>query len=160
MICEGAFSWLGNFCAADILKKDGNCYSLYEVKNSTALKKEFLLDLAFQRMIIQKCDIPVGDCFLILNGNKIDEENAKGAGQVSVERVNRIEKDGFCFDIFCVTKQVCLLQKQAEKKLFPLGKIKRKDAPMPTISMGEQCQSPYPCWYVDFCKNCENAKNN
>jgi hypothetical protein len=41
-----------------------------------------------------------------------------------------------------------------------IGKIKRKDAPMPTVSMGEQCQSPYPCWYVDFCKNCENAKNN
>lgn len=36
IVCEAAFSWYGNYCAVDILKKDGDGYALYEVKNSSA----------------------------------------------------------------------------------------------------------------------------
>ena len=32
VICEAAFSWYGNYCAADILKKTPTGYELYEVK--------------------------------------------------------------------------------------------------------------------------------
>ena len=34
VICEGAFTWYGNFCAADILRREGEGYILYEVKNA------------------------------------------------------------------------------------------------------------------------------
>ena len=151
VICEGAFSWLGNFCAADILRKTQDRYDLYEVKNSAYIKREFLLDLAFQSAILKKCGVNVGQTFLILNGEKVDElyrENEKARGQVCVER---IEKDGLRFDIFPVFEQVRLLERNVYTRLFELGKIKKKDAPMPNISVGEHCENPYPCWYFEHC---------
>ena len=163
VICEGAFSWLGNFCATDILKKDGDFYSLYEVKDSAFIKKEFLLDLAFQRMLLKKCNVKISDAFLVLNGEKYEQENEKQGGQGCVERKIRIQKDGCVFDIFCVSEQVYPLEKIVERNLFPFGKIKRKDAPMPQKQMGEHCYSPYPCWYLHYCeKVCvqENIQNN
>lgn len=150
VICEGAFSWFGNFCATDILKKDGDCYCLYEVKNSAFLKREFLLDLAFQCLILKKCGVKIKDCFLVLNGEKMEAENPKREGQVCVER---IKKENCTFEIFCVNKQVKALERIVNDRLFPLGKIKKKDAPTPCVAMGEQCEKPYECWYIQYCKN-------
>ena len=151
IICEGAFSWLGNFCAADILRKRQNQYDLYEVKNSAFVKQEFLLDLAFQSAILKKCGVNVGKTFLILNGDKVDENalaNNKQGGQVCVERIKR---DGLTFAIYPVFDKVRILERNVYTRLFELGKIKKKDALMPNISVGEQCESPYLCWYFHHC---------
>lgn len=59
VICEAAFTWYGNFCAADILRKEGAGYALYEVKNSYSARKEFVTDLGFQRFLLRKCGVPV-----------------------------------------------------------------------------------------------------
>ena len=160
IICEGAFSWLGNFCAADILRKRQNKYDLYEVKNSALIKQEFLLDLAFQTAILKKCGVNVGETFLILNGDKVDEntlKNSEQGGQVCVER---IKKDGITFAIFCVSDKVRVLEKNLYTRLFELGKIKKKDAPMPDILVGAQCETPYLCWYFEHCHGaCGQAKS-
>ena len=34
-ICEASFSWDGNYCAVDILHRQGDGYAIYEVKSST-----------------------------------------------------------------------------------------------------------------------------
>ena len=31
------------------------------------------------------------------------------------------------------------------------GKLKKQDEE-PLVEMGEQCNSPYECWYCEFCK--------
>ena len=41
-ICEAAFSYQGNYCAVDILRKVKGGYSIYEVKSSTAVKQEYI----------------------------------------------------------------------------------------------------------------------
>lgn len=174
VVCEGAFSWYGNFCAADILKKDGAGYAIYEVKNTPYIRKEFLLDLAFQRLIIQNCGVKLSKSFLILNGKtpnpqeSTGEQNAKNspresastgetpngdflkcAGQV---RAEFIEKDGEIYKIVDVSLELPVYEKVVRDKIFPLGKIKKKDAPIPSVTIGEHCYSPYPCWYLAHCQ--------
>jgi hypothetical protein len=148
VICEAAFSWYGNFCAVDILKKDGEFYSLYEVKNTNTVRSEFLIDLGFQRLILRKSGVKVGVCALVLNGEETDES----AGQVCVEH------DGKRYKIVDVTKEVVRYERLAESRIFAYGKIKRKDAVCPNIGVGEQCKKPYLCFYYEYCHGGEKPE--
>ena len=171
VICEAAFSWYGNYCAADILRKVGKNYALYEVKNTTTVRKEFVTDLGFQRLILRKSGVALSSSYLILRGDEMEEnaengamnaddtqaentfQKAKRGGHVCVEY---IEHDNFRYKIVDVTQAAKRMEWIAEKQIFALGKIKRKDAVCPSIAMGEHCDAPYPCWYKEFClKNLE-----
>ncbi|MBR2645988.1 MAG: hypothetical protein IKD47_00300 [Clostridia bacterium] len=148
VVCEAAFSWYGNYCAADILKKDGNSYALYEVKNSAAVRKEFLVDLGFQRLILRKNGVPLSSSHLVLPALneplKIDEEG----GHVRVETVFHGD---IAYKIVDVTAAAKRMERLAEKHIFEFGKLKRKDAPCPLIGVGEHCDTPYRCWYYEYC---------
>ena len=143
VVCEAAFSWYGNFCAADILKKEGDGYALYEVKNAFSTRKEFLLDLGFQRLILRKCGVKLSASYLVLNGGENPVQKEERGGQVCDEI---IEKDGIPFRIIDVTRAAKAFERTAEKHIFAFGKLKRKDAEMPAIDVGEHCESPYRCW--------------
>ncbi len=157
VICEAAFSWYGNYCAADILRKDGDSYALYEVKNTHTVRKEFITDLGFQCLILRKSGIPLSSAFLILRGDNetkdadpcLTEKNDKEGGHVRVEYISH---DDFTYKIVDVTKAAKRMERIAEKEIFTLGKLKRKDAICPSISVGEHCETPYRCWYYDFCR--------
>ncbi len=157
VICEAAFSWYGNYCAVDILRKEGNGYALYEVKNSPIPAKQFIVDLGFQRLILRKCGVPLTASKLILS-DEISEENAPLANPAKNEKqggqgcVERIEKDGIRFKIVDVDKAAKLMERTVEKHIFEFGKLKRKDAACPMIGVGEHCEIPYPCWYIQHCK--------
>ena len=150
VICEGSFSWYGNFCAADILKKETDGYALYEVKNSALPRREFIIDLGFQRLILKKCGVKITSSNLILP----ELENSEDGGQVCVER---LQKDGIRYKIFDVTTQAKRFEYMAQDRIFELGKLKKKDTEEPRVSVGEQCDSPYRCWYYEFChgENCQ-----
>ncbi len=143
VICEAAFSWYGNYCAADILRKETDGYVLYEVKNAPTVRKEFVVDLGFQSLIIQKCGIPLKAAKLILNGEK--EATKDNSAEYRT-------LDGQIYKIADVTRAVKQAERIADKRIFEFGKLKRKDAPVPEIDVGEQCSSPYPCWYYEYCK--------
>ncbi len=144
VICEAAFSWYGNYCAADILKKDGAGYALYEVKNAASPRREFMIDLGFQRLILRKCGVTVTGCYLVLSDTETEEDK----GQVCVQR---LEKDGVRYKIVDVTKQARVFEREASLRVFELGKIKKKDALTPEIAVGEHCEKPYRCWYFEHC---------
>lgn len=150
VICEAAFSWLGNYCAADILKWEKGGYALYEVKNSAQVKKEFVLDLAFQRFLMKQCHLTPVACRLILPADETEED--KGQGSVEV-----IKRGDFVYKIIDVSAAVAVAERTVQNQLFPLGKIKTKAAECPSVAMGEQCHAPYPCWYLEYC---ENAKKD
>ena len=142
VICEAAFSWYGNYCAADILKKEGTGYALYEVKNAPAPRKEFITDLGFQRLILRKSGVPLLSSHLILRDEGEEED---------VYPTVRMEHDGIRYKIVNVTAAAKIMERQAQLRVFELGKLKKKDAPMPCISFGEQCEKPYRCWYYEHC---------
>ena len=148
VICEAAFSWYGNYCAADILRKVGEGYVLYEVKNTYNARKEFITDLGFQRLILRKCGIPLLASKLILRGDTPPEDFPADPYESTNEYV---EANGFRYKITDVTKEARAVEWQASQRVFELGKIKKKEACMPDISVGEQCEKPYRCWYYEHC---------
>ena len=150
VICEASFTWYGNFCAADILRKMGNGYILHEVKNAFTVRKEFITDLGFQGLILKKCGVKVSACKLILRGDAPPEGCVLPADE-PFEQEERVEHAGFTYRIVDVTKGARVAERLAADRIFELGKLKRKDAPMPDISPAEHCEKPYRCWYYDFC---------
>jgi hypothetical protein len=131
VICEGAFSWYGNFCAADILRRDGDGYALYEVKNAPSPRDEFITDLGFQRLIIRKCGVKITACHLVLQGD-----------------------NGEAYKTVDVTAAARNAERVASARIFELGKIKKKDAAQPDIGVGQHCETPYRCWYYEYCHGC------
>ena len=150
VICEAAFTWYGNFCAVDILRREGDGYVLYEVKNTFTAREEFVTDLGFQRLLLRKCGVNVLACKLVLRG---DPPPADCSLPPDVPFTNEefIQHAGFTYRIVDVTKGAKLADRLASERIFELGKLKRKDAPMPDISPSQHCDKPYRCWYYDFC---------
>lgn len=148
VVCEGAFSWYGNFCAADILRKEEGGYSLYEVKNTYAAREEFITDLGFQSLILRKCGVPLLARKLVLRGDSPTEEISPSPYETKVEF---LEHKGFCYKIVDVTDYAKRAERVASNRIFELGKLKKKDALMPNIGVGEHCDKPYRCWYYEYC---------
>ena len=155
VICEGSFTWYGNFCAADILRKEGDCYALYEVKNTWRVREEFITDLGFQRLILRKCGVKLAGSYLILRGDTPPED---APDDYCGKTVQTLSRDGENYRIVDVTKEVRAKERLASDRVFELGKLKRKDACMPCIAMGEHCEKPYPCWYYQYCASVCNQK--
>lgn len=148
VICEGSFSWYGNFCAADILKREKNGYGLYEVKNAYLPRREFIVDLGFQRLILRKCGVNVLSSKLILRGDTPEQELPLTPYDDGAEIV---ESNGFPYKIVDVTSEAKIFERLASERVFDFGKLKKKDAPTPAIDVGEQCDKPYRCWYYEYC---------
>lgn len=127
VICEGSFTYYNHFCSADILRKVGDRYELYEVKNALDVKEQFLKDLAFQKYLIVRCGVKINKSFLVLNDGQ----------------------DGF--KIQEVTNLAKKYEKWIDENIWRLGKLKfqKEEVEMP---MGEHCQTPYECWYLGYCK--------
>ena len=149
VVCEAAFTWYGNFCAADILKKEGEGYALYEVKNAYSVRKEFIHDLGFQRLLLRKCGVPLISSNLVLRGDATPEDYEKKDEPFDGEEF--LEHAGFRYRIVDVTKAAKRAEFLASQRIFELGKLKKKDAPMPEITPDGHCDVPYRCWYYDFC---------
>lgn len=144
VICEAAFSWYGNYCAADILKKEPDGYVLYEVKNAPSVRKEFIVDLGFQSLILRKCGVEPTATKLILNG----------ANETARDTLNfeYIEHKNQLYKIADVTKAVKLAERTASRNVFEFGKLKKQDEPAPSIDIGDHCETPYRCWYYEYCQ--------
>lgn len=143
VVCEAAFSLYGNYCAADILKKTSYGYELYEVKNASLPRKEFLVDLGFQSYLIRKSGVPLERCFLILRGENEAEAEEDG------------ENSKTTFKIVDETREARIFERVAEKNIRTFSNLKRKEAEEPKISVGKQCEEPYKCWYYGYCHSGE-----
>ena len=154
VICEGAFTWYGNYCAADILRREKDGYALYEVKNAYTVRDEFIKDLGFQRLILRKCGVKITSANLILRGDT-PPEGIEIPPQT--EKTTVVECDGFPYKIVDVSTAARSAERLASERIFELGKLKRKDADLPLIGVGEHCDSPYRCWYYEYCHGKENA---
>ena len=73
VICEAAFSNYRNYCAVDILRKTDNGYDIYEVKNTSEVADQFILDTAFQNYILSRCGVKINRIWIVTHGP--DENN-------------------------------------------------------------------------------------
>ena len=79
-ICETSFDYNGLYCAVDILRKENGGYAIYEVKSSTKLKYYYLVDVAYQKYVLEKCGVNVTGTYVVC----INSEN-----QIRTTRRNR-----------------------------------------------------------------------
>ncbi|MBR6934837.1 MAG: DUF2779 domain-containing protein [Clostridia bacterium] len=64
-IAEAAFSVGGLYCAVDILKRDVNAFSIYEVKSALTVKEKYLTDVAFQKYVLEQAGATVEHIYIM-----------------------------------------------------------------------------------------------
>ena len=65
VICEASFSYNGDYCAVDILKREGDGYAIYEVKSSTGSKDVYITDISYQKYVLEHFGINVTGTYLV-----------------------------------------------------------------------------------------------
>ncbi len=131
VICEAAFIYYNNYCAVDILRKTDDGYDFYEVKNSPEVHEQFIKDCGFQNYILQRCKINVGSIYVVTHGD--DENNP--------------------FVINDVTDEAKGYYKWINDNIWNLNRM-QKEVDEIDITPGEQCSTPYECWYYGYCHGC------
>ena len=128
VICEAAFIYYNNYCAADILRKTEKGYDFYEVKNTSKVHEQFIKDAGFQYYIITRCGIKIDRIYIVTHGP--DEENPF----VPVE----------------ITKKAKGYFSWVDKNLWDLNRMQKEKEEVGT-EPGDQCTCPYRCWYYEYC---------
>jgi len=126
VICEASFSFYGNFCSVDILRRTDVGYELYEVKNSPEVTVQHLKDVGFQRYIATKCGVKIVKCFVVYAGD-----------------------DG-SFMTQDVTREAAEYSRWVNDYIWQLGKV-RYEKQEPQVQVGNHCTEPYECWYYGYC---------
>lgn len=135
-ICEAAFSYNGLYCAVDILHKEQGGYAIYEIKSSTHLNYIYLVDVAYQKYVLEKSGIKVTGTYLVNINNEYIRR-----GNINVK------------ELFFIKDIGNFLQEEYDKIDETL---KRADEILnnetePNIDISDKCTSPYSCAYWKYC---------
>ena len=143
VICEASFSFNGLYCAVDILKKEDDGWSIYEVKSSTkhqddgkGTKPVYLADIAYQKYVLEHCGVAVTGTYLVcLNGDYVFD------GTLDLTRL---------FVISDVGEELGAESDKIETNLAIAEKILNDDHE-PDIDLDLCCKNPYDCAFWDYC---------
>jgi hypothetical protein len=136
VIYQPTFSVSRLFCRSDVIVRQGEAWDLYEIKSSTQVKDEHLLDLAFQYQVLNLAGLKVGRVFVIhinreyVRAGEIDPEQLLTTVEVSQEVGELVaEVNGEIPDALAVADQ-------------------REE---PEVLILNQCRRPYECPFIDYC---------
>lgn len=139
VICEAAFSIDGLYCAVDLLRKDEDGWSIYEVKSSTYkedVEEVYIIDIAFQRYVLEKAGIKVNQTYLVNINNQYVYDDEIDISQF--------------FAITDITSEVKSEMSNIAPNIEKAREVLAcKD--MPALDIGERCCSPYECSYWNYC---------
>ena len=134
-IYEATISAGGDFAMADILRRDGDGFEIYEVKSSTSVKDYHLLDVAFQYRAFSNFGLRIKRAFIIHIDN-------------SYVRKGELDIRGL-FAIRDVTAEVVSMQGEIEEYRRKFSKMLR--GKMPEVDIGPHCFDFYDCDYLSWC---------
>jgi hypothetical protein len=135
-IYEATFQYDQLLAILDILVKEENEWSAYEVKSSLKISETYLLDSAFQYYVITNSGLKLKDFYLV----HINPD-------YQFEGVPDIEK---LFIKVSVLEEVLKLQDYVKKQATK-GKETLFLEKSPAITVGKQCTNPYPCDFIGHC---------
>ena len=143
---EAAFQFDDVRTRVDILKPTGkNNFSLTEVKSSSSLKEEYVLDAAIQYYILIGAGINVTMvCLAHLN-----KEYVYPGGEYDLTRL---------FATDDITSEVEALQPEIENSLKSMRAC-LAESNIPLIKAGKQCTKPYRCSFYGYCHQNEPANH-
>lgn len=134
-VYEASFLAGGLFARVDILRRGAKkgTWDIIEVKKSTSVKPEHLMDVSFQAYLAKEAGLKVGKCFVMHINNQC----------VAPDLSN-------LFTLVEVTKEVSENFEQVKKELARVRKtlaLKKE----PSIAIGRHCGSPYACPFTERC---------
>ncbi len=135
-ICEASFGYNGLYCAVDILRKTDGGYAIYEVKSSTDAKRIYSADIAYQKYVLEHCEINVTGTYLVC----IDNTYVLG-DELDIHKL---------FKIIDVSDEV----KDEMQNVEPLIEKARQVYAMktePDTDIGTHCCDPYDCDFWGYC---------
>jgi len=137
VICEASFSYNGLYCAVDILRKEDNGWSIYEVKSSTSAEKDvYTADVAYQKYVLEHCGVTLCHVYLVCINNEYIFD-----GSLDIHQL---------FKITDITAPVALEQRNIEANIF-IGERILNNPNEPDIDIAERCMNPYSCAYWNYC---------
>ncbi|MYC74172.1 DUF2779 domain-containing protein [Candidatus Poribacteria bacterium] len=132
---NAAFRSNGTFVRCDILQKYGNGWRIIDIRASKKFKKEYLLNLALQKYILDTCHIPISATHLILLNDAC----------VYPDLSNLFVGED-------VTGAVNLLEQRVPDYLSTFNTIRKRDTE-PSVLIGkslcnrpDRCAFKAPCW--------------
>ena len=126
IICEAAFAVGDLYCALDMLRRgDDGTYSMYEVKNTAEVEPQFILDAAFQYYVVSRA-VEINKVYIVTHG----------------------ENDAFV--PHDVTKLVAVTQIVLPALIREINADCDTDIE-PNCPCNDHCETPYRCWYWDYC---------
>ena len=144
-ICEASFSFDGNYCAVDILRRNGDGWDIYEVKSSsyslsTGKQSDievYAPDIAYQKWLLTQCGVKVINTSLIcLNSDYV----RYGALDLQQLFVVIDMKDLVDNEYLKVPERV----RQAMKVVNNALEL--------DIDLSMNCKEPYFCAFFGYCK--------
>ena len=136
VICEASFSYNGDYCAVDILKREGDGYAIYEVKSSTGAKDVYITDISYQKYVLLNCDVNVTGTYLVLiNKDYVFD------GELKPDELFKI------VDVSSAVEEK--IGGVKENVLEANRVLSEKDEPYVDISIA--CDEPYPCAFWQYC---------
>ena len=136
VIYEAAFNYEGALCAIDILVKEKNKWYAFEVKGTTKVKEQHIMDAALQYHVITKTGLPLEDIFIVHLNNQYVKR-----GDLNVQELFIKES---------ILDEVKEQQEYIETKIVEFKKL-IADRKEPVIAVGEQCSTPYDCDFTNYC---------
>ena len=136
VICEASFSYNGNYCAVDILKKENGGYAIYEVKSSTHVSEIYATDIAYQKYVLEHCGIEVTGTYLVCLNNEYVFD-----GVLDIHKL---------FKIVDISDMVNEQYLQVEGNVAAANDI-IEDPIEPLYGLSEGCNKPYPCAFWKYC---------
>ena len=135
-IAEASFSVDGLFCSVDLLHKVNDGYEIYEVKASSSVKKKYLFDSAFQKIVLQKAGLNVVGVYVLHLNNEYVRH-----GELNLSELFIAEKvDG--------KKAFLTTLNTFEEDMKELNSLlSRSDAPAPVF-----CSECNDCPFEAYCK--------
>ncbi len=139
VICEAAFSVDGLYCAVDLLKKDSEGWSIYEVKSSTykeEVDEVYIIDIGFQKYVLEKAGVKINKTYLVNINNQYVFNGTMDISQF--------------FAITDVTSEVNAEIVNVAPNIERARELLAREE-IPSLDIGERCHSPYECSYWNYC---------
>lgn len=138
-IFEATVDYHSVLCRADIFKRVNggkDLWDIYEVKSSTAVKPQYIPDLAVQRYCFEGAGYPIRRTFLM----HVDNTYVRN-GDIEPDKLLTAED---------VTDEVTKEMEGIEEKIEELLEA-MNGAECPAIETGAQCKKPYACAFYEYC---------
>lgn len=137
-IFEAAFTYENIRVHVDVLERvAGGRWRLIEVKSTTQVKPEHLVDVAIQKYVLRGCGVKLAGAYLM----HLNRAYVYPGGEYDYDRL---------FTVTDVSSDVKAAEVVLSEQLRAQRAVLRKDC-APDIDPGPQCRQPYECDFFDHC---------